>query len=171
MTVHIPVDTVGIGFVVVDKDELRELIAKAFADLPCPSDDYISIHRSSLEEIKGIEWQDVPLETLRRYRDELGEFTDSAFRYYIPAFLIALISKPNYMDTLMESILYDLSPPIGTQRQRLFNRKISQFTREQKLAIKAFVQGYRDLFPDGNWTEYTYNEFLEKVENYWEQFD
>jgi hypothetical protein len=138
--------------------ELAQEIEHAFATSQYPGDDRLVENPSYWEapdvvaSFKGKNWQEIPVEVLFTHRLSLPLFTPEAFRYYLPAYLIASVLHPNEVDTLTENIFSMLTPPEteGSKMER-FLKRVQGFTPEQKASIRAFVKLYVDTetsYPD-----------------------
>lgn len=103
----------------------------------------------------GKTWQGHDAATLRRLDFATSVFTDEAFAYYLPAYLIAAIEDPDTLDVVTDNILFALSAPgrgpaviarLDTQ-QRLLLREYLALVRERDgdlmddyvAAIEAFL--------------------------------
>jgi hypothetical protein len=81
--------------------ELVAQIERAFAAVPYPGDEHICQGTAAQFEgseeaniaavFRGRHWRDVPLEGLARYSATLTFLTPAAFRFYLPAYLLAVI--------------------------------------------------------------------------------
>ena len=96
------------------EDFLRKL-EDAFSNTPYPKDDKIIRQRridskQINDSLKGKHWTEIPLDTLISYRDKLTYFTVEGFRFYLPAFIRAAILHPREVDTLIDYLMFDLTP-------------------------------------------------------------
>ena len=148
---------------------LIEQITSAFKDIEYPGDG--ELHRNDeTKELIGKHWKDIPLEMLR-VDSRILYLSPKALRFYLPAYLIAIISNPDEMDILVGDIVRFLSP---TEQSLWKNETIPYlppFEPKEKAAIKAFFDAYKQLFPDGGWS---YNPrscgTLERGIAYWQYY-
>jgi hypothetical protein len=75
-------------------------------------------------------WQEIAAADLRYHEVGLSLFTDRAFAYYLPAYMIAEVSQPHVMDVSSECIAYAF-----THRRR----DPAMFTGLQRRAVAAFL--------------------------------
>jgi hypothetical protein len=165
---------------------LIEKITEAFADTPYPQNGYIG--RAMQDDFGGKHWQDVAnvVELLLRWRDDLYDLSFEGLRYFLPAFLIAIIRIPDKVDTLVDTIIGVLAPPDVAWEANLqyqarqgnvpdekidqtienlkrndwdhWKQKLDQFNQPQRVAIHEFLCAYKDLAP------YSYNIGSERLE-------
>jgi signal transduction histidine kinase len=111
----------------VDMVEVVELIAKieaAFAARPYPGDDQLVADATDgesaeiAEAFRGLHWSEPSPEMLEYHYSALTFFTAAAWRYYVPAFMLAFIEHPgeNIMDVTW--LRYGLLPPVVRVEQR-----------------------------------------------------
>jgi hypothetical protein len=141
----------------VSRNERKELIQKieqAFSDAQYPEDEAIVPLYDGLPHcdecatlvdcFRGKPWKAVPLETLVKERGSLPLFTMLAFRYYLPAYLIAGLLHPRETDTLRDNIFYSLTPPkqeVGPEIAH-FRELLEGFSPEQRTLLKEFMRLY-----------------------------
>src|SRR4051794_33677193 len=90
---------------------VKTKILKAFAATPYPGDKnlvtdqsgYDPEYREVLRAFKGKGWKDISVEMVRKYKDALPLFTPAAFRYYLPAYMIACVDSYYDVDTVRDS--------------------------------------------------------------------
>src|SRR5688572_8716232 len=100
-------------------NKFLDLVNKAFGNVPYPGDhDIVSSDTlkgnyddaiTVLRFFKGKRWQDINLDELIANRDHLPIFTSEAYRYYLPAYMIATISQFESVDVLSNNTLYSLT--------------------------------------------------------------
>jgi hypothetical protein len=110
-------------------DDLIRQIEAAFADIPSPGSGAASICATANDEgvvayFSGTTWKDHEPHALRRFSHALSFFTDAAFRYWLPAFMIAELRAPEAADVIADSLLFDLVPynSDGSDNQVVQNR-------------------------------------------------
>ena len=120
--------------------ELRPVIETAFADTPSPGNDFDDISATQWDEgivdyFRGTSWRGHGVRDLRCQSAALSFFTDKAFRYWLPAFMLAHLEDAEQADIIAESIAGHLLPSeYGRPDQRL-----AQFTRQELEAVAAFM--------------------------------
>ena len=136
--------------------EFVEAVENAFRGMKYPGDNHIvresnvliDDRETTLKSFKGKHWQEVSLDTLIKNRDHLPWFTPNAYRFYLPAFLIASILYYEKVDVLKNNTLYSLTPVESDDP--LYNRFIEEvigFDPAQKNVIRQFLKLYAELDP------------------------
>lgn len=137
------------------KQELADKVVAAFADVPYPGDDNISMRY--LEDFVGqTEWEKVPLAMLKYNSSDMPLFTATAFHFYLPAFLYALLTDPESDGYFGDYVIFNLAP--DRYLPSLGETAIGLFSREQKAVVLEFLRRHTELFPhsgfswiDDNW--------------------
>jgi hypothetical protein len=138
-------------------------IRNAFKDTPYPIG-YIGRDNYEGEELwkplVNKHWSDVSLELVRRYRNELPMLYDEGFRFYLPAFMLAILLHPREVDTLHASLILSLTPPDFRNQQlkssphasentlRVFRRGANAFSQQEIIAIVTFLQFYKQEYSE-----------------------
>jgi hypothetical protein len=128
---------------------LRSLIDRAFGNADRPHDDDIAtpasehdFERSEIRDfLRGKDWRDVkPNDGQFDYGDVLPLLTDSAFVYYLPAWLLAALDNLE-VTTIDDLTLYSLCPKwVEGPMREWFDRRIGKLTLPQQEAVTQFVQ-------------------------------
>lgn len=135
--------------------KVRDQIESAFAQSQYPGDHKLVHHEQDWEGapikalFRGKHWREVSLDLLLSHTECIWHLTPEAFRFYVPAFLLA--SLDDDPDTVYESTLYSLTPPprgIGSQEE--FNDRVQGFDVAQGRAIKAALEFYRSGYDDAD---------------------
>ena len=152
-------------------DELRQrlgrLIEEAFADTPYPGDDCISKPNEDGSDLvrafRGQSWRDLQLNIITNYHVDMALMTPEAFRYYLPAFMLAVIFYYGHVSTLPMGLMHSLTPPDAGLLQKYLEKKtdplkhtqigdflnrVSAFTGSEKAAIRIFLETYRKWQPN-----------------------
>ena len=137
-------------------ETLREALAKrvetAFRDTSCPTDDifhYPDNWEHNVNDFKGKHWRDIPLNLLIQHRDKLVSLTDASFHFYLPAYLRAAILHPDDVDTLIDNLVLNLTPPIRIDKKlNDFLQKTELFDMEQKDVIATYFESFLELYPE-----------------------
>jgi hypothetical protein len=131
-----------------EPDEIVERITAAFAEVPQPARDAL-INRHCCECLEtseaygGKPWPEITLEELLRGR-EVALLTATAWRYYLPAFLIWSIRAPEAVDVFLDNLVSQLEPPSETRGvAEWFAERAVGFSPDQRQAIVAFLNWYR----------------------------
>lgn len=156
---------------------LREQIEEAFRDSVYPGHSNIVYDlryadcREVAEAFKAKHWKDVPLEVLLHYHESLSFFSDEAFRFYLPAYLLIAVERYGEADVIPLYVLFSLQPPpTGEERDR-FLRRMEGFTRAQREAIKSFLRFMRDEHAaDFPTSDLTRDEPSALLDRFWEAF-
>jgi hypothetical protein len=147
-----------------DRKALIAQIEQAFAAVPYPGDDRIcpgvtaETRRFGTEEaeieaaFRGIHWRDVPLEVLNLHQLSLSFFSPAGFRFYLPAYLLAVLGVPRRPPGFLEmggikgAVLHSLQPPVEMSWKprshptvAWFLERVNGFAPEQREAIQAFL--------------------------------
>ena len=121
------------------QEDLAQRIENVFTQAPYPGDNHIGV-REVEDFIGQKEWQKVPLEVLARKQTGLLSFYPEAYRFYLPAYLCAVLRHLE-LEYLEDPITYSLIRYIDRTSD------IPQFNEAEKLLIVEFLEGYRELFP------------------------
>ena len=126
--------------------QVKEMILQAFSGNAVPKGklcsseyDYEDTHGG----FSGTTWEEHDAIFLRNHESSLSFFTPEAFRYYLPAFMMAEINDPETADIIAESIAFHLSDAPGA------NERIKQFSQQELLAIVAFFECCAVRYNDG----------------------
>lgn len=149
---------------------LRESVAQkiddAFADVPYPGDDHICKKGSDGAELtkalRGVHWRDLEIATIASHHVDMPLLTPEAFRFYLPAFMLALMSHYQHAGTLPMSLLHNLMPPDSGSLEKFmdnatdpskqgrvgdFLNRLIAFSPKEKAAIRLFVETYDKWCP------------------------
>jgi hypothetical protein len=132
--------------------ELIKKIETAFKNTPKPTGE--SCHKSSATNyFSGKSWKDLSTTELRQHSDALYDFEPEAFRYYLPAFLLADINDPIEADIIGESIVSIFTPRADERLidKEYKNKRIALFSKQEMDAVVAFI----------SWFSIEYNGFVD----------
>jgi hypothetical protein len=125
------------------EDEARANIRTAFASSEEPSPSQVENNhcpecQETAARFAGRPWDQISVATLLNPRPSIGLLTPAAFKYHVPALMLACIEAPHELDVLPDSLIASLSPPdamaTGDAAERL------NFTAAQSGAIVAFLR-------------------------------
>ena len=125
--------------------EVASLIEAAFADIPIPSGQitYLGDDEGAQEYFCGTHWSSHTTKSLRSHDAALHFFMPEAWRYYLPAYMMAVLNDPEEADILSEYIVWQFSQnPMDTND---FTEKLGLLTAPQKSAILAFISYENNL--------------------------
>lgn len=119
-------------------DELRATIEQAFADTPHPGRTFAEVSASLNDEgivayFRDTTWRRHAVKDLRRHSAALSFFTEAAFRYWLPAFMLAEVEDPAAADVIADSIAFSLG------KSRRAPALLATFTPPELDAIHAFL--------------------------------
>lgn len=139
----------GARCVLMPAEDVRKLIEGAFADTPVPGQTLKDIiapprqgdgeERDIADYFRGTTWRGHSAKDLRAHSSALGYFTGEAFRYWLPAFMIAEIDDPDEADVIAEDIARHM-----TRRER-----VDLFDTKELHAIAAFLEECAARYDDG----------------------
>ena len=129
--------------------QTTQIIQTNFAQTPYPGDDNIGWGCGSEgyelgKAFRGKHWKELSVELLLQHRWQIPCTTSQGFRFYIPAWMLATFSQ---YDKLIEPVVFNLSPPIGSDMRDHFLKHVAAFTPQEKFAILTFLQTLRELHP------------------------
>mgnify|MGYP000409079592 CR=1 FL=1 len=123
--------------------ELLTKIESAFKNTPKPSG--VLSHNSNdngrAKYFSGSSWNEHKATDLRLHFDAFYEFEPEAFRYYLPAFMLADISDPIDADIIGEAIASFFTPRANVRLidKEYINKRIALFSPQEIAAIVAFI--------------------------------
>lgn len=116
--------------------EITKLIHLSWIDDTPPKSGAIS--KSTWDEgvseyFEGKKWQELSAAQLRSHDFAPNIFTDEAFAYYLPAYMVGDIEEPVVSDTNVERVLFWLSANRGSA-------VVSRLSEMQRLATRAYIE-------------------------------
>lgn len=129
--------------------DVRAAIASAFQAAPHPGDDalvsgdvsYDPEYRDVAQAFAGRHWRDLAPAFIREQRDALPLLSPAAFRFFLPAYLLACAQDEQDLDTAPLSVALNLTPPEPSDRASLvfFEERTGAFTAAEASAICAYL--------------------------------
>jgi hypothetical protein len=138
--------------------ELIRRIRVAFANTPYPGDPFLVGSSEGCEPRDAVgpfigqrDWQSIPLALLEADYTALGFFSEGAFRFFLPAYLVADLEQ----QLVTVDVLYPLTAPFGDAFGAQFinprrfgamtwldhgRHRFSVFSREESAAILEYLQ-------------------------------
>lgn len=128
--------------------ELATLIETAFANTPSPGDAFDDISATRQDEgivdyFRGTTWRDHDVCDLRRHSAALSFFTEAAFRYWLPAFMLASLEDDVEADVIPGSIEFKMRE----------DATLRLFTLPERRAISAFLNEFAERFSSDEFRE------------------
>jgi hypothetical protein len=133
---------------IMSKDDVTAQIEAAFADTPSPGEDFKDISATEWDEgivdyFRGKSWRGHRAEDLRVNEAALSFFTDKAFRYWLPAFMLAELESQVEADVIAESIAFHLTESSSVEA------RLRQFAPDELQAIAGFLDECAHRYADG----------------------
>lgn len=138
-------------------DEVEQAVREAFANVQRP--DRLTQKRDAdvddmERELKGKPWAALTIAELMRHRAALGMLGADAFRFYLPAYLVASLdhARPGYVEDLRESTLFALAPYLKSQgrdpaREERLRARIATLDQRQREAVRRYIGFVRGQSP------------------------
>ena len=132
----------------------------SFADVQYPGDEKLVSDNTGYHlecnqikaAFKGRHWKEIPLELLRYHSEALFFFTPEAYRFYLPAYLIAGSLHYPDADRIPDSIVFSLLPPSDPQSIKIYGEiaetRLKCLTQAQRKAVKSFLQFVKQQHPE-----------------------
>ena len=143
----------------LDRNQLRRMIADAFAGTAYPGDAHIAQNLECCDEcrytddfFRGQGWQELAQggERLPTGWGGLSFLTPEAWRFYLPAYLLAVLRDGQDDDAARDaagSVMYLLTPP-GPDLKDYFQERVGGLSAAQRRAIAAFVDYQCRTYPE-----------------------
>jgi hypothetical protein len=138
---------------VVMPTELTTRIKAAFADTPSPGTENDDISATKYDDegvvdyFRGTTWRGHRVEDLRRHEVAMSFFTDKAFRYWLPAFMLAELENPIEADIIGEGIVFHLTKGSGA------NARLREFAQDELEAVASFCDECAQRDDDSGYRE------------------
>lgn len=102
--------------------------------------------------LRGQPWQRLDVAAVRMFKDALPLFEPAAFAYYLPAWLMACLQAPAEVDSALDSVIFNLTPPSRQRdwQSRFFAERAHLFTPAETTAIAAFL-AYEQAREQADW--------------------
>jgi hypothetical protein len=128
------------------RQRLRREIEAAFADAPRPADDHLVRHPDATSgddaeiaaAFRGKRWDELPIELLAHHHEAVFFLTPEAYRYFLPAYLIACVGGVRRAGNIASAVVSSLTPPRGGVDAG-FEAKLQGFTAAQRAAIRSVL--------------------------------
>jgi hypothetical protein len=131
--------------------DLPAVIASAFATAPHPGDDALVIgavdydpeYREVANAFARKHWRELSPAFVHEHRDALPLLTPAAFRFFLPAYLLACLEAEQDLDTAPLNVALSLTPPAG--ETAAFAARTAAFTAAEASAICAYLEAAQHL--------------------------
>ncbi len=130
--------------------DLREEILKLFPKTEPPRFDEITAHRGCCEDgddlvngFSGVKWWEIKRETIDDNHGNLPLFTDEAYHYYFPAFLLNALDDFTGYNEVLQFLIFDLEPPKDKRdvnNKAYIKRRSQLFSLDQAKIIVNFLE-------------------------------
>jgi hypothetical protein len=135
--------------------QLTEGVRQAFWGVAYPGDDALLVEDSfdclELEKLQSQEWNShwakVPDEMIEWHANSLAFLSPEAYRFYLPAFILYTLQKPEATSPVLPYLIYDLLATAEGKRA-CHRRRIAVMSPEQKRAVLDFLKYVRDELKD-----------------------
>jgi hypothetical protein len=130
------------------QEHVSRMIKEAFADLSPPTGvDLVTQNTMGYDAERdditrfffGRRWQSLSIDELRCEYSAVHFFSPAAYRYFLPAFMLAVVERFDDADLVTDSLLLTLSPD-----RPLFRSRVAVLSAQQRQAIRAFLEYLRD---------------------------
>jgi hypothetical protein len=151
------------------REELAQRIENEFVEAQYPGDKNIGV-REVEDFIGQKEWRKVPLAVLARNQAAILIFFPAAYRFYLPAFLCAVLRHPE-LEYLEDPIMYSLIPSITPDNPNIVPEPaIPLFSKGEKLLVIEFLEKHEELFPRSNYVVLDDNvPELQRAVKFWKE--
>ncbi len=136
------------------KEEVAAQIEAAFADTPSPGTEYDDISATKYDDegivdyFRGTTWRGHRVQDLRHHEAAMSFFTDKAFRYWLPAFMLAELESPEEADIIAGGIVFHLTEASGA------TSRLGEFAQDELEAIAAFLDECAERYHDIDYIDY-----------------
>lgn len=168
------------------KQEIIIEIQNAFSETQYPGDknitsspykaQYPDYEGNQIDKVfKGKSWNEVSENDLAFQNSAMAFFTNDAWRYYLPAYMILIVNDIKKADVIADDLVRYLTVPeekVGITQEETFKdferftERVAEFSLEQGRAILHFLEylfeNHKDHYPD--------NEPLKPIDQYWFKF-
>jgi hypothetical protein len=152
-------------------ENLIQAIREAFSMAAYPGDDLLVYDTSGAhleciqvaEAFRGRHWPDVSVDQLLNQPDSLFFFTPEAYRYYLPAFMIAAVQSYVDMDIVVINLVHTLIPPAEGQDRNRFEARMQGLNARQRSAVRQFLE----FLISAHGQDFPRNDLQLALETYW----
>jgi len=155
-----------------DKEQrLAAKVANAFSNAEYPGDGRIVVSDTYGTEdlsaaLSGKQWAHLSVTELRHTVEEIGLLTPEAYRYFLPAYLIASLIHYDESDIVPDMVILLLTVPAESGKDIRFMERHEGLTIDQKRAIREFLE----YLAEEHGREFLHDEPGTALSHYWKQF-
>lgn len=132
----------------LNAEKLIQEIETAFAGTEYPGDHRLVYAdtdehleaREIAEAFRGMDWRELSVDMLRYHSQSLFFMTADAYRFYLPAYLVAAVLHYDVADTIPGSVVFSLIPPLDDRDTISYRQQMRGFTSAQRQAIRSFLE-------------------------------
>src|SRR5689334_23226480 len=129
------------------REELAQRIENGFTEAEYPGDHNIGVWEIA-QFIGQKEWRKVPIDVIARSQAAIIVFSPAAYRFYLPAFLCAVLRHPELEGLLEGAIAYSLIASFTPDNlKKIPESAVAFFNHAEKLLIVEYLEKYGELFP------------------------
>ena len=162
------------------REDLAKRIKEAFSDAEYPKEDDLT-REYYTKPFAGKSREEIGLDNLQR-AEPLSYFSPTAFRYYLPVFLSAVVLHPYGVDVLATDIITSLAP-LDTESfkgailernaqnhdfRAILVRKTQLFSQKESQAVYEFMVNYEKIVPDSHYVTRRRATY-EKAIDFWKE--
>ena len=137
------------------------LVRQAFKDTPPPGEHDLTDSRQGDEpfeyavEFRGKDWKGLGVEFLSRHSAALSFFSPAAFRYFIPAFMLADLTGADWNGDPVFALTHGLAKEDEEKDDTfdwpaLARRKFAPFSDEERQAVAAYLEHAGRQYSEGD---------------------
>lgn len=156
------------------REQLACDIRKTFESLPYPGDTNLfegmeSINYLGLdgqpEEFFGKHWDMLTSPFLERMGSCIHLFSPSAFRFYLPSFMLACINTPNELEFILDETVAVLTGPLDIEGETkdCFMARVQSLSEAQHRTVVAFLQYVEHHLAEN----FVFDEPRRALDSYW----
>lgn len=142
----------------MNQEELKNLIKVSFADTQYPAGKLTDTYddEGATELFSGTRWQDQNPDILQKHYATLHFLEPDAFRYFLPAFMLAVLEDTESPGNIAHTIAFSFGKPEPDWESR-YTKRIAKFSPIEKQAILQFMDflyekyGYEEVIYASRW--------------------
>lgn len=144
--------------------EVERIIRDAFSRTPRPTGMLTNTYddEGAHEYFTGRDWDGHNPHQIRLQQAALSFFTPQAFRYYLPAFMLAELKDHEAADVVGEYVVYKFGPPEDYWRP-FHQARLELLAQEEKHAVLTFIRYMQEKY--GGFELYLNHAELELSDN------
>jgi hypothetical protein len=141
----------------LDRQQTLSTIREAFSqvDRPAPKAAVYDLRQMDCSEMMSafgrFDWWDIPQEALMAHRDAIHMLSPEGYRYYLPAFMSAVLQPEDddyewewdIMESVMASMVSsDISADLVAGAEDMIEKRLKLLTPQERAAIVAFIGAF-----------------------------